>query len=160
MWTDTSVCHPHTSPCGVRRGELQEPGGSYEPRHQESLTVQRESTACHPCPGNVPYTVQVPGRRIFLQAEGSYGTSLLSPGWAPRNLLMVDWLKVRGHILRLSRKGGLDGLERRTGGKSELPVCASRQQERSPDCSKAWLHSLTFLHSGQAQSTKCELGAH
>ena len=110
MWTDTSVCHPHTSPCGEKEEPGKEPGGSESPGHHESLTRKyREKAQPFAIPALAMYHTL-----CRFQAEESSLASwrgarniTLEPGLGPRNLLMVTWYEVRGHILRLSRKWGL-----------------------------------------------------
>lgn len=159
MWTDTSVCHPHTSPCGEKGEPGKEPGGSARALAPGVFDkkVQRESTAfCHPCPGNVPYTVQVPGRRIFPASWRGARNITLEPRLGPQKSADGDWLKVRGHILRLSRKGGL--MVWNAGqGKVSCPCVPAGSRRGALTAAKPGSTALTFLHSGQAQSTKCEL---
>ena len=143
MWTDTSVCHPHTSPCGEKEEPGKEPGGSESPGHHESLTRKyREKAQPFAIPALAMYHTL-----CRFQAEESSLASwrgarniTLEPGLGPRNLLMVTWYEGQGSHPQAEQEVGTDGLERRTGDKVSCP-CVPAGDRRSPDCSKAWLHS-------------------
>lgn len=159
MWTDTSVCHPHTSPCGEKGEPGKEPGGSESPGHQESLTRKyREKAQPFAIPALAMYHTlcRFQAEESSRQAGGEHGTSLLSPGWAPE--ICWWWLvEGQGSHPQAEQEGRTDGLERRTGEKVSCPCVPAGSRRGALTAAKPGSTALTFLHSGQAQSTKCEL---
>ena len=78
------------------------------------------------------------------------------PRLGPRNLLMVTWYEGQGSHPQAEQEVGTDGLER-TGEKASCPCVPAGGRSGALTAARPGSTALTLLHSGQAESTKCEL---